>query len=247
MLPQVHPGRQGKYQWLLTKDDKFYQAAEEEFYGLLVQYVRDTLFPEPTVLRMTELSVKLVSYLQTCGISDEKPHTKKHFHWKLECEFKESLHFVHDDKEKLLVYPDNLSFDQVVVAMVKAEEQLREINYSENIDNIVKLSANHLRGQIKKINPNPWPPNPVELNSGYIKLPESLEMLLKILLHGETKEGTKKMERVIQSIGQHCIYAVSRRNVIPAKHILLPWDVKSLTENVELIKMLNRLGYGISY
>ena len=117
--------------------------------------MRDTLFPEPTVLRMTELTVELVSYLQTCGINDVKPHTKKYFCRKLECEFKESLHFVHDDKGKLLVYPDNLSFDQVVVAMVKAEEQLRELKYSENIDNIVKLSASHLRGQIKKINPNP--------------------------------------------------------------------------------------------
>ena len=123
--------------------------------GLLCQYVRDTLFPEPTALRMTELTIKLVSYLQTCGINDVKPHTKKQLRRKLECEFKESLHFVHDDQGKLLVYPDNLSFDQVVVAMVKAEEQLRGIKYSENIDNTVKLSANHLRGQIKKINPNP--------------------------------------------------------------------------------------------
>ena len=55
------------------------------------------------------------------------------------------------------------------------------------------------------------------------------------------------MERVVQSIGQDCIYAVSRGNVIPAKHLLLPWGVKSITGNVELIQMLNRLGHGISY
>ena len=140
---------------------------------------------------MTDLTVKLVSYIQTCGINDVKPHTKKHLRRKLECEFKESLHFVHDDKGKLLVYPDNLSFDQVVVAMVKAEEQLREIKHSENIDNIVKLSANHLRGQIK-INPNPWPLKPAELNSDYTELPESLEMFLKILFHDETKKELRK-------------------------------------------------------
>ena len=55
------------------------------------------------------------------------------------------------------------------------------------------------------------------------------------------------MERVVQSVGQDCIYAVSRGKVVPAKHILLPWGVKSLTGNVELIKMLNRLGHGVSY
>ena len=31
------------------------------------------------------------------------------------------------------------------------------------------------------------------------------------------------------------------------KHILLPCGVKSLTGNVELIKVLNRLGHSISY
>ena len=33
----------------------------------------------------------------------------------------------------------------------------------------------------------------------------------------------------------------------PPKHILLSYGVKTLTENVELIKMLNRLGHGVSY
>lgn len=240
-------GEKKKTSVLVDKDDEAYQAAEQESYTLLFQYVRDTLFAEPTVLRMTEVTGKLVSYLQSFGINDVRPHTKKHIRRKLECEFKESLHFVSDDKGKLLVYPDNLSLDQVVVAMMKAEEQLREVKHSENIDNIVKLSANHLRGQIKKIKPKPWPPHPAELNSDYIEVPESLQMFLKLLLHGETQERTQKLERAVQSIGQDCIYAVSRGRVVPAKHILLPWGVKSLTGNVELIKMLNRLGLGVSY
>ena len=31
------------------------------------------------------------------------------------------------------------------------------------------------------------------------------------------------------------------------KHILLPFTIKSLTGNTELIKVINRLGHGISY
>ena len=31
------------------------------------------------------------------------------------------------------------------------------------------------------------------------------------------------------------------------KHVLLPFTVKSLTGNVEFIKILNRLGHGVSY
>ena len=40
--------------------------------------------------------------------------------------------------------------------------------------------------------------------------------------------------------------AVSDGTLIPAKDILLPWGVKTLTGNAE-IKLLNRLGHGISY
>ena len=51
----------------------------------------------------------------------------------------------------------------------------------------------------------------------------------------------------MQSLGQDCLYAVSNGTLIPAKDILLPWGVKTPTGNVEIIKLLNRLGHGISY
>ena len=78
---------------------------------------------------MTKVTGKLVSYLQVFGINDLRHHTKKDIRRKLECEFKESFHFVTDDKGKLLVYPDNLSLDKVVVATMKAEEQLQEVKH----------------------------------------------------------------------------------------------------------------------
>ena len=33
----------------------------------------------------------------------------------------------------------------------------------------------------------------------------------------------------------------------PPKHILLPYAVKALTNNVELIQILNRCGHGVAY
>ena len=35
--------------------------------------------------------------------------------------------------------------------------------------------------------------------------------------------------------------------VKPQKHLLLPFAIKSLTGNVELIKIMNRLGHSVSY
>jgi len=84
----------------------------------------------------------------------------------------------------------------------------------------------HLRGQLKTVKAKSWPPQPDELHSGYIKLPASLETFLNILLCGETQDGTRKLKRIVQSIGQDCLYAVSGGTIIPAKHILLPWGVK---------------------
>ena len=43
------------------------------------------------------------------------------------------------------------------------------------------------------------------------------------------------------------VYAVGGGRVKPPKHIMLPFAVKSLTGNVELIQILNRLGHSISY
>ena len=40
---------------------------------------------------------------------------------------------------------------------------------------------------------------------------------------------------------------MGERTCPTAKHVLLPWTVKTLTGNVELIKMLNRFGHGILY
>ena len=43
------------------------------------------------------------------------------------------------------------------------------------------------------------------------------------------------------------MYAITAGRVVPAKHILLPWAIKSLTGNVELISTINRLDHGMSY
>ena len=48
-------------------------------------------------------------------------------------------------------------------------------------------------------------------------------------------------------MGQDVRNEVSNGRTLTPKHILLPWAVKTLTGNVELIKILNRLGHSCSY
>ena len=49
------------------------------------------------------------------------------------------------------------------------------------------------------------------------------------------------------SISQDILYAVTNAHVITPKHVLLPWVIKTLSGNVERIRILNRLGHGCSY
>jgi hypothetical protein len=46
---------------------------------------------------------------------------------------------------------------------------------------------------------------------------------------------------------QDIVSAVTNAQVPTPKHILLPWAIKTLTGNVELIRTLNRLGHSCSY
>ena len=52
---------------------------------------------------------------------------------------------------------------------------------------------------------------------------------------------------MIKSFAQDLMFDVSRRKIKPPKQILLPYAVNTLTNNVELIQMLNRWGHGIAY
>ena len=52
---------------------------------------------------------------------------------------------------------------------------------------------------------------------------------------------------LMESFKQDFVDTVSCGQQKPPKHLLLPYAVKTLTGNVELIRILNRLEHGISY
>ena len=48
-------------------------------------------------------------------------------------------------------------------------------------------------------------------------------------------------------MSQDIVYTVTCGRQKTPKHVLLPYGIKTLTGNVELIQMINRLGHGVSY
>ena len=82
----------------------------------------------------------------------------------------------------------------------------------------------------------------------YRPLTPFLTEFLKTLVAGDSEKPlTSRVNRLIYSVSQDLMFAVSGGSCHTAKHILLPWAVKTLTGNVEVIKLINRLGHGISY
>ena len=96
--------------------------------------------------------------------------------------------------------------------------------------------------------PSPWPFHPTDVESAF-NVPEHLERFLLGLLTGDPDERSpsQRVASLIKSFSQDIVYAVTRGEQKPPKHWLLPYAVKTLTGNIEIIQTLNRLGHAVSY
>lgn len=157
-----------------------------------------------------------------------------------------------DDNGKLLVIPDNLKITTLAAEQMRMKGELKSLKEGNSEPlKLVQKAALFIRDQLKKSQEQAnlgWPPQPQQLDKDYLPLTPFITAFLKTLVAGDTdKPLTSRVNRFIYSVYQDCLFAVSGGFCATAKHILLPWAVKTLTGNVEVIKLLNRLGHGVSY
>ncbi len=94
-----------------------------------------------------------------------------------------------------------------------------------------------------------WPPYVSDLEKMNSD-PKSLVEILQTLLTGTSTESdnpSQRVQRPTSSFSQDLVYAITSGRVKLIEYIMLPFSVKSLTGNMELIQILNRLGHGLSY
>ena len=235
-------------QYNLQDSNYKYKVAEREAYGCMTQYVQCELFQTPKVVKFTQLTSMLKEHMLSLGVEIQEC-TKKHLRRKLETDFGNMLHIVSDASGKLLVFPDSLSSDSLVRENQELKKELSMLKEDiENIQHVLAKAALHLRSTIKHLeNSNNWPFLPSALTD--LQIPEDLTNFIFTLITGEMlqKNPTKRSLLHVDSIAQDIVYTVSGGSQVPPKHILLPVAVKALTGNVELIRILNRLGHGMSY
>ena len=232
--------------------DRTYADVEDDAYQMLFANIRDDLFPNPRVLTMVELTAKLVLYMKAHGVEEVQASTKKHIRRKLQGEFGESLLIFPDDNGKLLVIPDNLKITTLAAEQIRMEGELNSLKEGKSDPlQLIRKAAAYIRFELMKSQAQAnhgWPPQPQELNKDYLPLTPCLTEFLKTLVASDSeKQLSSRLNRFIHSISQDFMFVVSGGSCTTPKHILLPWAVKTLTGNVEVIKLLNRLGHGVSY
>ena len=234
-----------------TEDDVKYQAVESNAYEQLFQFIRNDLFPKPRVMKLVTLTYQLVSTMKMFGVDVVKDSTKKHIVRKIEKEFGSSINVLNISHKLDLVYPSSLSIESLVKDNFMLTEKLEKLTSTSESDmSLVQQAGVILNSSVKeyeKTSPTKCPPDPSSVNKEHVMLPHLLEEFLMVLLEGGKMQLSDKTKRLVYSLGQDILFCVSKGNLQTPKHVLLASSVRSLTGNVEIISILNRLGHGISY
>lgn len=133
---------------------------------------------------------------------------------------------------------------------MQLNENLKKLKNKADIGSLLLEAAQNLRQAIKEQNVKaPWPLLPDDLHSSSLYLPAKLKLFLQHLIGGSQDQNSLslRVQRLVDSVGQDLVYGVTCAKVTLPKHILLPYAVKMLTGSLELIKIINHLGHGISY
>ena len=133
----------------------------------------------------------------------------------------------------------------------------------QELTSLKSLSTNEIETDVikaarllnKEINNYPsqmsWPPKAEELHASKTQLhiPPLLDTFCTVLLSGKCPQNdcSKTELRLKDSFSQDMVFAVSNGANRTPKRVLFPSVVKSLCNNTEIIKLINRLGHGTSY
>ena len=119
------------------------------------------------------------------------------------------------------------------------------------MDDIRRVALEVRKAICYKANEISWPPKPSQLTEEEINLPDEVRVFLATLLTGNSKYPeepcSSKVQRLVNSFGQDMVFGVTGGRKKPPIHILRPYVVKTLTNNVEPIQILNRCGHEVAY
>ena len=100
-----------------------YACAESAAYEKLFDYVRNNVLVTPNLIRLTDLTQTMISYMKDLGIKETKESSKTHLRTKLEAEFGSLLQF--EDllgNNRVFIIPANLPRLQLAKEVARLQQ-----------------------------------------------------------------------------------------------------------------------------
>ena len=142
-----------------------YTNLESDAYQMLFDYIRSDVLANEKIVRLTELTELLASYLTSLGVEEIKLSTKKHISRNLQAEFGDALLFENLlETASVFIVPANLSPLQVAkyitTILLEKQDNASQSSLSANIHR----AAIDIREAIQRTeNKMSWPPRPSDL------------------------------------------------------------------------------------
>ena len=212
---------------------------------LLKTFVDDLLNEsEDKIISFTEVKNKYVSSLENNGF--DKTNATKNLKRSIKRNIsKVQLSTINQDD---ILFPKRLTVGEILKYYLQATQKLKEYEKISNVEKEIMTSATKIRGELKnssyKIN---WPPKSQDLDVQSFPEFPLLQRFLVRLISDEVNPKIDCVKRLSISIAQDLFFAVHNGKRLTPKSVLLPLQIKSLTNNTELITTISRLGHGISY
>ena len=169
-----------------------YVNFESEAYQMLFDYIRSDVLANEKIVRLTEITELLVSYLTSLGVEEIKLSTKKHIRRNLQAEFGDVLLFENLlETTSVFIVPANLTPLQVAkhitTLLLEKQDNASQSSRSANIHR----ATIEIREVIQRTeNKMSWPPHPSDLAESAMNVPKELGSLLQTLLTGK-KRGAR--------------------------------------------------------
>ena len=218
----------------------------EAIFQIWFDEIRKRFVDERKITSVENLIQILEKLLSSQGCDDSeciRNLFKKRARCKLESDFGSTAEIFLNLTVNSILLPHAVSMRQFEEDYLELQKQLEKSTCeSDKSMKLVQEAAMIIRHEVSNLEcPSSWPPTLTELNPDSFKLPNLLQHFLNHLVHGSSASSLKT-----SSFDQDVIYNVQNGRLITPKHLLIPFAIKSMTGNVELIKIMNRLGHGVS-
>ena len=167
----------------------------------------------PNLIRLTDLTQTMISYMKDLGIKETKESSKTHLRRKLQAEFGSLLQFEDLlDNNRAFIIHANLSRLQLAKEVARLQHLQCE-GQASLIDDIRRVALELRKAICCKEIEMSWPPKPSQLTEEEINLPDEVRVFLAALLTGNSKYPeepcSSKVQRLVNSFGQDKVFEVT--------------------------------------